>query len=221
MFLEVKGVLTPDEVGRLRDIARVAPFVDGRISNPANTAKVNQQADTQSQHYVESANLVSAALMRSREFRDFAFPKRMGPPLLTRYRPDMKYGPHFDSPFVHAQGQMFRSDVSVTVFLSDPAQYEGGELTVHLGARPLTFKGEPGSAVFYPSTTLHEVAPVRSGERLVAITFVQSHIADEAKRTLLYELNEVGALEGLNMRHENRVRFEGARFNLLRMWSSD
>lgn len=219
MFLEVKGVLAPDDVEKLREIARAAPFVDGRISNPANTAKVNQQADTQSQHFVEAATIVSTALMRTREFRDFAFPKRMGAPLLTRYRPEMKYGPHFDATFVH--GQTFRSDVSVTVFINDPADYEGGELNIHLGGRTIAFKGEPGAAVFYPSTTLHEVAPVRSGERLVAITFVQSQIADEAKRSLMYELNEVGALEGLNMRHENRVRFEGARFNLLRMWSSD
>lgn len=221
MFLEVKGVLTPDEVTKLREIAREAPFVDGRMSNPANVAKVNQQADLQSQHYVESANLVSAALMRTREFRDFVLPKRVGPPLLTRYGPEMKYGAHFDSAFVHAQGQVFRSDVSVTVFLTEPSQYDGGELTINLGTRQVTFKGEPGSAVFYPSTTLHEVKPVTKGERLVAITFVQSQVADEARRSLLYELNEIGALEGLRMSHENRVRFEGARFNLLRMWSAD
>jgi PKHD-type hydroxylase len=221
MFLEVKGVLTPDEMDKLRKIAAEAPFVDGRITNPNNIAKVNEQADFQSPHFVESANLISAALMRTREFRDFVFPMKVAPPLLTRYRPDMKYGAHYDAAFMVAQGQSFRSDVSATVFINDPSSYEGGELSIRLGSKKLSFKGAAGSVVFYPSTTLHEVEPVRSGERLVAITFVQSNVPDEAKRTLLYELNEVGALEGLKMSHENRVRFEGARFNLLRMWSAD
>jgi PKHD-type hydroxylase len=221
MFLEVKDVLTGEEVTKLREIAAAAPFVDGRISNPHNTAKSNLQADTASQHYVESANIVSAGLMRTREFRDFVFPKRIGPPLLTRYQPNMKYGAHFDSAYVSAQNITFRSDVSATIFLNEPSTYEGGELVIHLGARSLAFKGAPGSAIFYPSTTLHEVAPVRTGERLVAITFVQSLVRDEQKRLQLYELNEVAALEGLKMSWENRTRLEGVRANLLRMWSAD
>lgn len=220
MFLEVKDVLTGDEIKKLRAIAAIAPFVDGRISNPHNTAKVNLQAEMGGQHYAESSALVSAALMRSREFRDFVAPQRFAPPLLTRYQPNMKYGPHFDAPYIHAQNKVYRSDVSVTVFLNEPSSYEGGELVIHLGARSLAFKGSPGSAIFYPSTTLHEVAPVRSGERLVAITFVQSLIADEQKRDLLYELNEIIALEGENMDWANRTRLEGVRANLTRMWSS-
>jgi PKHD-type hydroxylase len=221
MFLEVQGVLTKDEVTRLRQIADEAPFVDGRISNPHNTAKSNMQADMTSQHYAESSKIASAALARTREFRDFAFPKRFGPPLLTRYQPNMKYGPHFDSAYITAQNQTFRSDVSATIFISDPSTYQGGELVIHMGARSIAFKGAPGSAIFYPSTTLHEVAPVRSGERLVAITFVQSLVPDEHKRNQLYELNEIAALEGESMSWENRTRLEGVRSNLLRMWSSN
>jgi PKHD-type hydroxylase len=114
-----------------------------------------------------------------------------------------------------------RSDLSCTVFISDPATYEGGELVVHLGTRPIAFKGAPGDAVLYPSTLLHEVRPVRTGVRLVSITFIESLIADEHRRTQLYELNEVAALEGLNMRMENRIRFEVVRANLLRLWSAD
>jgi PKHD-type hydroxylase len=220
MFLEVKGVLNPGEIAKLREIAAAAPFVDGRISNPHNTAKSNLQADMNSQHYTDSANIVSAALLRTREFRDFVFPKRLCPPMLTRYQPNMKYGAHFDAAYVTAQNQAIRSDVSVTVFLNDPASYEGGELKVHLGTQSFSFKGDPGSAIFYPSTTLHEVVPVRSGERLVAITFVESVVPDTHQRVQLYELNEVAALEGLKMSWENRTRLEGVKANLLRMWSS-
>jgi PKHD-type hydroxylase len=106
------------------------------------------------------------------------------------------------------------------VFIADPRSYEGGELTIHLGAQPMVIKGGPGDAIVYPSTTLHEVVPVRSGIRLVMITFIESLIADEVKRNLLYELNEVGAIEGLNMQWQSRVRFEAARQSLLRMWSA-
>ena len=112
------------------------------------------------------------------------------------------------------------STVSCTVFISDPATYEGGELVAHLGTRPVAFKGAPGDAIVYPSTLLHEVRPVRSGQRLVSITFIESLIANEYERTQLYELNEVAALEGLKMDWQNRVRLELVRQNLLRLWSN-
>ena len=132
----------------------------------------------------------------------------------------MKYGAHSDSAYIAAPpGRPLRSDISVTVFFNDPSTYEGGELSIRLGNRTILAKGEAGAAFVYPSTTLHEVLPVRTGERLVSITFVQSMIADETKRTLLYELNEVAALEGLKMSWNNRVRLGTVRNNLLRQWS--
>ncbi|MBC7767174.1 MAG: Fe2+-dependent dioxygenase [Phycisphaerales bacterium] len=221
MFLETKTLLQPRDIERLRQLAGELNFVDGRISNPANETKINQQADPKSPLYAESSNIVLAALGASRPFRDFVLPKRIAPPMLARYGPGMKYGAHADAAYVAVSQGTLRSDVSATVFLSDPATYEGGELMVHLGSQTLKFKGRPGSAIFYPSTTLHEVAPVTSGERLVSVTFIQSLVADEARRTALYELSEVSALEGLNMKWENRVRLEAVRSNLMRMWSSD
>jgi PKHD-type hydroxylase len=219
MFLEIPALLMPDEIARLSAIAREAKFVDGRVSNPANETKLNLQADTTTQAYVESAQIVANALTRSREFRDFCFPKRFATPLLSRYEVGMKYGVHADTAFMGVQATALRSDISCTVFISDPAAYEGGELTVHLGARPNLFKGPPGSCILYPSTTLHEVQPVRSGVRLVSLTFIESAVPDQVRRNLLYELNEVAALEGLKMQWENRVRLEAVRQNLLRMWS--
>jgi len=218
MFLEVRGILAPQEVARLQQIAAEAPFVDGRISNPANQTKQNLQADTQHPLAAESAQIVGAALMRSREFRDFALPKTIAPPLLARYEPGMKYGAHYDAALMANGALPLRSDVSATVFLAPSSSYDGGELAVTLGSRAVTFKLEPGDAVFYPSTTLHEVIPVTAGKRLVAITFIQSMIADESKRAILHELNEIAAMEGSRMRWENRMRLEGVRSNLMRSW---
>ncbi len=219
MFLELKALLTPAEVARLVALSRELRFVEGRLSNPANTTKDNLQADPGDPRYKESTEIVSAAFARSREFRDFAFPKRIAPPLLSRYEPGMKYGAHADAALMAIGAVSLRSDISCTVFLADPGSYEGGELVTHLGTRPVVFKGAPGEAIVYPSTMLHEVRPVRAGTRLVSITFIESLIADEHRRTQLYELNEIGALEGLKMDWQNRVRLELVRQNLLRMWT--
>lgn len=221
MLLESKALLSPADLSRLNEIAPKMKFVDGRATNPDNVTKQNLQADPKSPFYTESSNIVMTALLRSRAFREFAFPKRIAPPMLARYTPGMKYGVHADSAFVAAPGASLRADVSATIFISDPTSYEGGELTIYLGERAMRIKGQPGDIVVYPSTTLHEVTPVTAGERLVAITFVQSHIADESRRTLLYELNEVTALEGLKMQWQNRVRLEAVSNNLMRQWASD
>lgn len=220
MFLEIKGLLNPAEVTRLVDVSRELRFVDGRISNPANLTKNNLQAAPDDPRYAETSQVVMQALLRSREFHDFAFPKRIAPPLLCRYEPGMQYGIHADAAYLRSPGGNLRSDLSCTVFVSDPASYEGGELIAHLGTRALAIKGAAGDAVVYPSTTLHEVRPVQKGTRLVSITFIESLIADSFHRNLLYELGEISALEGLNMRWENRVRLEAVRNNLFRLWSS-
>jgi len=109
--------------------------------------------------------------------------------------------------------------LSATVFIADPSNYEGGELVVHLGTRSLAFKGAPGDAVVYPATHLHEVRPVTAGSRLVSIMFIESRIADHHRRTQLYELADVAALEGGKMSWDNRVRLDMVLENLTRMWS--
>jgi PKHD-type hydroxylase len=112
----------------------------------------------------------------------------------------------------------FRSDLSCTVFLNDPDSYDGGALQLRLGSAEIEFKGPPGFAIVYPSTTLHRVEPVSAGERLVAISFIQSRVADSAKRELLYELGEVAALEGLSMDPVNYTKLQWVQSNLLRQW---
>jgi PKHD-type hydroxylase len=222
MFLEIKSLLAPVEIERMRTLAAAMQFVDGRVSNQTNATKQNLQAARAGadQRYTESVKIVTEALARSREFREFAFPKRLSEPLVSRYDTGMSYGAHPDSPYLPvAPSGLLRTDLSATVFLSDPESYAGGELVVYLGTRRLAFKGAAGDVIVYPSTKLHEVTKVTQGSRLVSIVFIESIIADEYKRAQIYELNEIASLEGANMSWENRMRFEVARNNLMRMWS--
>lgn len=219
MFLEIKGFLKAEEVARLQELAGRVRFVDGRISNPHNQAKNNLQASETDPLYAESSRIVGDAFMRSEAFHNFAFARHIAPPLLARYEVGMTYGAHADTSHMRFGNEIRRSDLSATVWLNPPESYDGGELVVHLGTRPVVIKGEPGSVVVYPSTQLHEVTPVRRGQRLVSITFIESMIPDEFLRTQLYELNEVAAIEGLKMSWDGRVRLEAVRNNLRRLWA--
>jgi PKHD-type hydroxylase len=210
-------LLTPQEIEECRRIAAASPFVDGRITNPHNIAKQNEQLH-EPQAYQKSSQLLLQAFARSEEFREFAFPAVLAPPFLTRYRPGMKYGAHTDSAYIRMPGGELRSDLSCTVFLNDPEAYEGGSLHIQLGDADIRFKLRAGEAIVYPSDTLHEVEPVTKGERLVAITFIQSRIPDPFRRNLLFDLNEVAALEGLKMSHENFTRLQLVQAQLLRYW---
>jgi PKHD-type hydroxylase len=213
----VLPLLTPQEIAECRRIAASASFVDGRITNPHNTAKQNEQLH-EIQDFQKSSQVISQAFARSEEFREFAFPVVIAPPLMTRYRPGMKYGAHTDSAFMRMPGGELRADLSCTVFLNEPADYEGGALRIQLGDADIRFKLRAGETVIYPSDTLHEVEPVTRGERLVAITFIQSRVPDPFRRNLLFNLNEVAALEGLKMSHENFTRLQLVQAQLLRYW---
>jgi len=220
VFLRIRNLLAPAEIARLAALGRELRFVDGRVSNPANQTKDNLQADASDPQYTESVQVVSNAFLRSREFMEFALPKRVAPPLLCRYEPGMKYGAHADAALIPLGASRLRSDLSCTVFVNDPASYDGGELAIAMGNQTIPFKYAAGEAIVYPSTALHEVIPVRSGQRLVSITFIESFIADQHQRTQVYELNEIAALEGKSMAWESRVRLDVVRQNLMRMWSS-
>lgn len=216
MFKEI-DLLTPAEVQELRRIAAQAQFVDGRITNPNSTVKNNLQLH-EPQAYQRSSQLVMQAFQRHEDFGNFVFPLQIAPPLMARYHPGMRYGAHPDNAYLGLATGLIRSDLSCTVFINDPVSYEGGALAIRLGSRTLRFKGEAGTAIVYPSDSLHEVEEVTAGERLVAITFIQSRIKDPWQRYMLYELNEVAALEGLKMEADNWARLQLVQQNLLRYW---
>jgi PKHD-type hydroxylase len=209
--------LTAAEVAACRRIAATTSFVDGRITNPHNKSKNNLQIhDPAAQQ--ETAALIGQAFARSEEFKEFSFPATIAPPMITRYQPRMNYGAHADAAFLQLGPVTIRSDLSCTIFLCDPATYDGGALHIRLGDASLRFKLPAGDMIVYPSDTFHEVEPVTRGERLVAITFIQSRIADPFRRKLLFDLNEVAALEGLKMDPSNFARLQLVQSNLLRHW---
>jgi PKHD-type hydroxylase len=211
-------LLDAGEVAECRRIAANTEFVDGRASNPHNKAKNNQQLHDPAASQA-SAQIMLKAFARCEEFREFAFPDKIAPPLLTKYQPGMYYGAHADAAFLNLGNMIIRSDLSCTIFLNEPESYVGGALVVRLGDGNLSFKLQAGEAIIYPSDTFHEVEKVTSGERLVAITFIQSRVSDPFRRNLLFDLNEVAALEGLSMKPENFSRLQLVQANLLRYWA--
>ncbi len=216
MFKQLK-ILDQNQVNEVKKIAAGAQFVDGKISNPHSKVKNNLQLHDL-EAYDKTSKILHDALMSNPEFTDFAFPEKIAPPLVTRYKPGMHYGLHADSAIIPLPDGPIRSDISCTIFLNGPNDSKGGALHVTQGEAGMRFKGLQGTAIVYPSHTLHEVEPISEGERMVAITFIQSRIRDVMKRNLMYELNEVAALEGLNMRDENYTRMQALQYNLMRMW---
>lgn len=220
MFKLAEDVLDAARLAEIHRIVDSANFVDGRISNPHSKAKNNLHLNDQSA-YQQSSQILAEALLSHEDFQNFAMPKQLAPPLVTRYEPGMHYGLHPDAAIMHIGSGTVRSDLSCTIFLNSPDSYEGGALRIQLGTAEFRFKGPAGSAVIYPSTTLHEVEKVESGQRLVGLTFIQSQIADTSRRELLYELNEVAALEGNNMSYENFTRIQAVQQNLMRRWADN
>ena len=220
MFLQIENFLTSAEVTAVAEIARQAKFVDGKRSNPHNPTKDSAIADPADPVAQKASQIATTAFQRSEQARNFAFPQRMAAPYLARYGMGMKYGPHIDAAYLPLGARPLRSDVSCTIFISAPKEYDGGDLVAHVGTEIVRIKGEAGSAVLYPSTTLHQVVPVTAGERLVIITFIESQIPDQLQRDMLYSLGEVRALEALKMDWRNRVQLDYVIQNLHRMWST-
>jgi PKHD-type hydroxylase len=219
MFLQIEDFLTAAEVQSIEEIARQIKFIDGRRTNPHNTTKNNVIADASDPLSQKAAQIALTALQRSEQATNFVFPQRVAIPTLCRYEVGMAYGAHVDTAFLPGGQQPLRCDVSCTLFISDPATYQGGELVVHVGSEVVRIKGKAGQGVFYASTNLHQVMPVTAGQRLVMITFIESQIPDPMRRDLLYSLGEVRALEGLKMDWRNRTQLEYVISNLQRMWS--
>ena len=165
MFKRIDDVLSQAQLSELNAIAESASFADGRITNPHHTAKKNVQLNDQ-EVVGRTSQMMANALYSHEGFRNFVFPKAIAPPLMTVYRAGDRYGAHADAAFMAWNGRSQRSDISCTLFLSDPASYDGGALRIVLGDEDLAIKLPAGSAILYPSTTLHEVTPVTAGMRV-------------------------------------------------------
>jgi PKHD-type hydroxylase len=222
MLLVVPGVLKPDELALARAWLADAPFVDGKLSagTAARRVKENEERDRNAGDVERLDRLVMGALARHPMYRNGALPLHAASPLYARYRPGMTYGDHLDDPIMGTGGVMYRSDVAVTVFLSAPEEYDGGELVVRTAAGEQSLKEAAGDAVLYPASTIHRVNPVTRGERLAAVTWVQSLVRDPARRELLYGLNLAREKLLANAPEaEETAQVNAAYLNLIRMWS--
>ena len=188
MLLCIPAILSPAEARQVCDRVQALKFVDGSATAGvyARTVKRNQQLEN-SPETQKLQEFVMQALMRSVEFERFAFPRNMKPIMFSRYEPGMEYGTHVDNAVMSGRPPV-RSDVSLTLFLSEPDTYDGGELTIQTLTGDEQIKLPAGAIVTYPSSTLHRVAPVTRGVRVAAVTWVQSMIRDPACREILSDL---------------------------------
>ena len=222
MGLELRGLLGADVVADL--VARLAdaPWADGRATahGVAKDAKANLQLEpTQPLAKALGAPIVDA-LSRREDFKAWALPHTLLPLTFARYDVGMTYGDHLDLPAVATPPGPLRTDLSLTVFLSDPASYDGGELVVTLPGGERRVKGAAGDAFVYPSTTVHRVEPVRRGVRLVAITWIQSLVPDEEERTTITDLGEtIVRLQRAGVPEPELLRLRHLQHRLLRRWA--
>lgn len=227
MLLHLKKILGPGELATARALlGEDAPWVDGRSSAGAEAArqKNNEQLAQDSAPAEQLRALVLAALQRDPLFFSAALPRRIFNPLFNRYRGDSNhYGPHVDGAILHSRhpAQWVRTDLSCTLFLCDPDDYEGGELAIHGPQGERRFKLPAGDLLLYPASTLHEVTPVTRGARLASFFWVESMVRSGDQRQLLFDMDM--ALLDLRRRRPDDpalVQLAGAYHNLLRMWAT-
>jgi PKHD-type hydroxylase len=224
MLLEIPDVLDAQQVAQIRTRIESAQWVDGNVTSGHQSAqaKYNEQLPEDSPLARELGNMVLEALARNALFFSAALPKTVFPPLFNRYREGMTFGSHVDSAIrTHARDRVrIRTDLSATLFLSAPEDYEGGELLIEDAYGVQRVKLASGSMVLYPATSLHRVEPIRRGVRTASFFWIQSMVRHDAERSLLFDLDM--AIIRLTKDHPGDaalVSLVGVYHNLLRMWA--
>jgi PKHD-type hydroxylase len=225
MLLKIASLLSPADLKQARDLLDQADWQDGRLTAGAQAAQVknNQQLPIGS----EPARALQALLLKALEghatFFSAALPKRLLPPMFNRYAGAANtYGDHIDQAirYVPGTGQRVRTDISCTVFLSGPEEYEGGELVIADTYGEQRVKLAAGDAVLYPGTSVHRVEPVTRGARLASFFWIESMVRSDEQRRLLFDMDQ--ALMQLRSEHgdgDAAVQLTGTYHNLLRMWA--
>ena len=223
MLLHIPGVFTADEVAALRGRLDAADWVDGNVTSghQSATAKVNRQLPEDSDEAREVGALVLQALNANPMFVSAALPHTIFPPLFNRYEGGEHFGVHVDNAIRQRGQTRIRSDLSCTLFLSDPGEYEGGELVVEEMYGPQSVKLPAGDLVLYPSKSLHRVTPVTKGARVASFFWLQSLVRDDADRETLFRLDvaiqRVSAEKG--PKDQAVLELTAVYHNLLRRWA--
>ncbi|MDB5449418.1 MAG: 2OG-Fe(II) oxygenase [Phenylobacterium sp.] len=223
MLLHIEGVLSPDQVAHCRQRLAASDWVDGRVTagEQSARAKRNLQVPEGSDAARELGELILGALGRNPEFVSAALPLRVFPPLFNRYDAGMGFDTHVDNAIRFAGPVRYRTDLSATLFLSDPGDYDGGELIVEDTYGEHAVKLAAGDLILYPASSLHRVAPITRGSRWAAFFWAQSMVKSDQRRTLLWTLDQ--AIRRLTPRvgqaNPELVSLTATYHNLLRMWA--
>lgn len=225
MLITIENVLNKTQVAQYRQLLSEAEWLDGAASagGIAGQVKKNRQLDERTEVSQQLGNHIIQTLSSHPQFISAALPKQFYPPKFNAYSEGETYGYHIDGSIMQLphSGQAMRTDVSATLFLSEPDEYEGGELCLRTQYGEQSVKLEAGSVVVYPSTSLHQVSPVTRGERIASFFWMQSMVRDAQQRELLYELDQ--SVQSLTLTlgagHEEVSRLSGLYHNLMRQWS--
>jgi len=224
MLLPIPDILSADEVAQFRAALARADWSDGRVTAGPQAAQVKNNLQLTEDHPVarELGEIILRKLARSPLFTSAALPLKVFPPLFNRYEGGGNFGMHIDTAvrYTSLPPHRVRTDLSATLFLTNPDEYEGGELTVEDTYGVHKVKLPAGQLILYPASSLHEVKPVTRGARIAAFFWVQSMVRDDAKRSMLFDLDN--AIQRLNRdvpNHPSAVQLTGVYHNLLRTWA--
>ena len=224
MLITIPNILSAEQVAHARQRLAEAEWVDGKVTAgyQAQTVKRNAQIPENSPVSRELGELILGALARSPLFISAALPLRIFPPMFNSYAGGQTFGAHVDTAIRQfaSTGQRIRTDLSATLFLTDPADYDGGELDIQDTYGTHSIKLAAGSLVLYPATSLHAVRPVSRGARVSSFFWLQSMIRDDGRRSLMYELDTaIQHLAADNPGHRASLPLTGVYHNLLRQWA--
>ena len=224
MLLHIPRVLTESQIARGRPLLEQAKWVDGRATagHLSARAKHNLQVAEGTPEARELGEVVVTALERTPLFMSGDMTLRVFPPLFNRYEPGMTFGAHVDNAIRQVAGSPLRvrADLSATLFLSAPEEYDGGDLVVDDTYGAHSVKLPAGDLILYPATSLHRVQPVTRGVRLASIFWVQSMVRDDGERGLLFDLDmAIGQVSEAQPDHPGVVALTSCYHNLLRRWA--
>lgn len=222
MIIQIPDVLTPEQVAACRRVLDSASWIDGAVTagHQSRTAKHNTQLAEDDPAAVEIGDLIVAQLERNPLFVAAALPSRVFPPLFNRYEGGQSFGTHVDNAIRQVSGTMnrIRTDLSATLFFSEPDEYDGGDLVIEDTYGVQRVKLPAGHMVLYPASSLHHVTPVTRGRRLASFFWIQSMVRDDGQRTLLFDLDSA-IQEVAGGERAAAVKLTGIYHNLLRRWA--
>jgi PKHD-type hydroxylase len=224
MLIQIPEVLSPETVATFRKRLEGASWIDGSVTagHQSRLAKNNMQIAETDPVATELGDVILESLERNPLFVAAALPRKIFPPLFNRYSGGQNFGTHVDNAIRQVNGteHRVRTDLSATLFFSDPDEYEGGELVVEDNYGVQSVKLPAGSMILYPASSLHHVTPVTKGTRIASFFWIQSMVRDDGQRTLLFDLDTaIQRLAAESPEHASVIQLTGVYHNLLRRWA--